>query len=51
MREKLIKIEASNYLTSTIARDLKSREAIAFGVGRAFDYSFHYSLNPADCFA
>jgi hypothetical protein len=51
MRKKLIKILSSNYLTSTIARDLKGLEAISFGIGRSFDYAFHHRIKVADCFA
>ncbi|HEX9666051.1 MAG TPA: hypothetical protein VGA95_05760 [Thermodesulfobacteriota bacterium] len=38
-------------VSDVIARDLKSLEAISFGIGRAFDYPFHYRINLADCFA
>jgi hypothetical protein len=38
-------------VSDVIARDLKSLEAISFGIGRTFDYPFHYRIILADCFA
>jgi hypothetical protein len=43
-------ILSTKYLTSTIARDLKSLEAISFGVGRALEYTSCPSIKVADCF-
>ena len=37
-------------LQDVIAKDLKSLEAISFGIGRTFGYPFHYRINLADCF-
>jgi hypothetical protein len=42
---------STKYLTSTIARDLRSLEAISFGIGRAFNYPFHYRVKVGDGFA